>query len=102
MGSAIHAFEQNSIDHSAQRRNVINNFDVPLVSQFRCEPIDTSPAVFNIRTSPLEGGDHTNSRDVLRVGGVVKDSREFDDMGSVEADDSYTDRFDRFRLSEAD
>src|SRR2546429_430395 len=102
MGSAIHAFEQNSIDHSTERRNVINNFDVPLVSQFCCKRIDTSAAVFNIRTSSLEGGDHTNSRDVLWVGGVVEDSREDDNMRSVESDDSHTERLGRFHLSEAD
>jgi hypothetical protein len=87
MRSAIYTFEQNSIHHGAEFRNVIHNLDLPLVAQLRRVLVNAIPALLDVRTASLVSSHHSHPGDILGVRGIIEDSRELDNVGGIRADD---------------
>ena len=101
MFAAIQAFIQNRINHGAKGRNILDDFDLPLVPQFCRESIHTIPAGIDIRAATFIGGDDTKARDVLRIGRIVENLGELDTVRSVQADHPQADRLGCARLRKA-
>ena len=101
MVAAIQAFLQNRINHGAKRRNIVDDFDLPLVPQVCGESIDTIPAVIDVPAATFICGDDAKARDVLRIGWIIENLGEFDTVRGVQADHPQAHRLAGTRLSKA-
>ena len=88
MRPTVEAFEQNPIHHRTESRDAVYDLDLPLVTQFGRILVDPFPAFSDVRAATLKGRNHSQPGDVLRVGGIIEDSRELDDVGRIRPDDS--------------
>ena len=90
MRAAIDTFEQDGIDLAAEFLNGIDDAHAEIVAELFGVSLDPAGAGFDIRTAAFEGDDHFRPRHVVRIFGVVQQFGERNDMGGVQADDTYT------------
>ena len=86
MRTAIHAFEQDSVDFGEQSCDVGDNFHLPVAGEFLGILADAGNARFDVLAATFVGGNDAGSRNVVGMFRVIQDLGEGDDMRGVGAD----------------